>query len=322
MVNNPIRIISTEQIRQAAVTPATCIEWVEESFRMKYDAQLPAKVSVHPQSEDFFTSMPALLPERFGRFGIKIVSRIDSDVPALKSDIMLYDSHNGHLLAIFDGGWITAMRTGAVAALAVRTLKRSDADTYSIMGLGNTARATALCLLADHPEKPVRFRLLRYKDQAEQFIERFSDYANASFEIIDSIDEFIGGAQVVISCVTAAFGKIFCPDDCLFQEGVLVVPVHTRGFQNCDLFFDKVYGDDTGHVCDFKYFKQFRQFDEFSRVLLGNNPGRENDRERILSYNIGLGLHDVLFASKLYDMMDDDRVGVFTRQTEDQKYWV
>ncbi|MBQ4023535.1 MAG: ornithine cyclodeaminase [Prevotella sp.] len=322
MVNNPIRIISTEQIRQAAVTPATCIEWVEESFRMKYDAQLPAKVSVHPQSEDFFTSMPALLPERFGRFGIKIVSRIDSDVPALKSDIMLYDSHNGHLLAIFDGGWITAMRTGAVAALAVRTLKRSDADTYSIMGLGNTARATALCLLADHPEKPVRFRLLRYKDQAELFIERFSDYANASFEIIDSIDEFIGGAQVVISCVTAAFGKIFCPDDSLFQEGVLVVPVHTRGFQNCDLFFDKVYGDDTGHVCDFKYFKQFRQFDEFSRVLLGDNPGRENDRERILSYNIGLGLHDVLFASKLYDMMDDDRVGVFTRQTEDQKYWV
>lgn len=322
MVNNPIRIISTEQIRQAAVTPATCIEWVEESFRMKYDAQLPAKVSVHPQSEDFFTSMPALLPERFGRFGIKIVSRIDSDVPALKSDIMLYDSHNGHLLAIFDGGWITAMRTGAVAALAVRTLKRSDADTYSIMGLGNTARATALCLLADHPEKSVRFRLLRYKDQAELFIERFSDYANASFEIIDSIDEFIGGAQVVISCVTAAFGKIFCPDDSLFQEGVLVVPVHTRGFQNCDLFFDKVYGDDTGHVCDFKYFKQFRQFDEFSRVLLGDNPGRENDRERILSYNIGLGLHDVLFASKLYDMMDDDRVGVFTRQTEDQKYWV
>ena len=322
MVNNPIRIISTEQIRQAAVTPATCIEWVEESFRMKYDAQLPAKVSVHPQSEDFFTSMPALLPDRFGRFGIKIVSRIDSDVPALKSDIMLYDSHNGHLLAIFDGGWITAMRTGAVAALAVRTLKRSDADTYSIMGLGNTARATALCLLADHPEKSVRFRLLRYKDQAELFIERFSDYANASFEIIDSIDEFIGGAQVVISCVTAAFGKIFCPDDSLFQEGVLVVPVHTRGFQNCDLFFDKVYGDDTGHVCDFKYFKQFRQFDEFSRVLLGDNPGRENDRERILSYNIGLGLHDVLFASKLYDMMDDDRVGVFTRQTEDQKYWV
>ena len=176
--------------------------------------------------------------------------------------------------------------------------------------------------MADHPEKPVRFRLLRYKDQAELFIERFSDYANASFEIIDSIDEFIGGAQVVISCVTAAFGKIFCPDDSLFQEGVLVVPVHTRGFQNCDLFFDKVYGDDTGHVCDFKYFKQFRQFDEFSRVLLGDNPGRENDRERILSYNIGLGLHDVLFASKLYDMMDDDRVGVFTRQTEDQKYWV
>ena len=322
MVNNPIRIISTEQIRQAAVTPATCIEWVEESFRMKYDAQLPAKVSVHPQSEDFFTSMPALLPERFGRFGIKIVSRIDSDVPALKSDIMLYDSHNGHLLAIFDGGWITAMRTGAVAALAVRTLKRSDADTYSIMGLGNTARATALCLLADHPEKSVRFRLLRYKDQAELFIERFSDYANASFEIIDSIDEFIGGAQVVISCVTAAFGKIFCPDDSLFQEGVLVVPVHTRGFQNCDTTFDRVFGDDTGHVRNFKFFPQYHDYNEIGEVLAGRDPGRKSENQRIIDYNYGLGLHDTLFASKIYEMTLDKSLPEVPIVKETDKFWV
>lgn len=322
MVSNTVRIISTQQIEQAAITPATCIRWVEESFRMKYESQLPAKVSVHPQSEDFFTSMPALLPERFGRFGIKIVSRIDSDIPALKSDILLYDSHNGHLLAVIDGDWITAMRTGAVAALAIKTLKRRGADTYSMMGLGNTARATALCLLADHPGEQVNFRLLRYKDQAEQFIERFSDYANAKFEIIDTIEEFVGGAQVIVSCVTAAFGKIFCPDDSLFQEGVLVVPVHTRGFQNCDLFFDKVYGDDTGHVCNFKYFDRFQQFDEFSHVLLGDNPGRENDRERILSYNIGLGLHDVLFASKLYDLLPADGGDTFTQQRESEKFWV
>ena len=29
----------------------------------------------------------------------------------------------------------------------------------------------------------------------------------------------------------------------------------------------------------------------------------ENDKERILSYNIGLGLHDVFFASNIYDMI-------------------
>ena len=29
-----------------------------------------------------------------------------------------------------------------------------------------------------------------------------------------------------------------------------VIPVHTRGFQNCDLFFDKVFADDTDHVKD------------------------------------------------------------------------
>lgn len=39
------------------------------------------------------------------------------------------------------------MRTGAVATLAIQTLKATDATTYSFIGLGNTARATMLCLL-------------------------------------------------------------------------------------------------------------------------------------------------------------------------------
>ena len=54
---------------------------------------------------------------------------------------------------------------------------------------------------------------------------------------------------------------------------------------------------------DIRYFSEFRQFDEFSRVLLHQNPGRENDCERILSYNIGLGLHDAFFAAKIYGLI-------------------
>ena len=83
------------------------------------------------------------------------------------------------------------------------------------------------------------------------------------------------------------------------------MPVHTRGFQNCDTIFDKVFGDDTDHVRDFRYFSQFRKFGEISDVLSGELPGRENDQERILSYNIGLGLHDVYFASKIEQLLNE-----------------
>ena len=138
-------------------------------------------------------------------------------------------------------------------------------------------------------------------------------------DICTDTECLISDSDVVVSCITAA-DHIIAPDKC-FKEGVLVVPVHTRGFQNCDLFFDKVFADDTGHVRDFKYFKQFKQFDEFSRVLLGENPGRENDQERILAYNIGISLHDIYFASQIYDTIVQS-VTNLSLESEVQKFWV
>ena len=100
-----------------------------------------------------------------------------------------------------------------------------------------------------------------------------------------------------------------------------MVPVHTRGFQNCDLFFDKVFADDTGHVKEFKYFDKFRHYDEFSHVLLGENPGRENDQERILAYNIGISLHDIYFASQIYDAIGPSAKELIL-ENETKKFWV
>ena len=103
---------------------------------------------------------------------------------------------------------------------------------------------------------------------------------------------------------------------------MLLVPVHTRGFQNCDLFFDKIYGDDTGHVRGFKYFDRFKEFHEIGEVLSGRCPGRTSDKERIISYNIGIGLHDVLFASKIYDLADKTHLQSVSIDREDKKFWI
>lgn len=89
----------------------------------------------------------------------------------------------------------------------------------------------------------------------------------------------------------------------MFKQGVLVIPVHTRGFQNCDLFFDKVFGDDEGHIKDFKFFSRFKYFGELGDVISGNNKGRINDQERIISYNIGLGIHDAFFGYHIYNLI-------------------
>ena len=316
-----VSVIQQSQIDALQLNPATCVEWVKEAFLMKDDIQMPAKLSVHPQGEDFITSMPCLLPESQGRkyFGIKMVSRIDGQLPTLQSNIFLYDAKSGHLLAVVDGDWITAMRTGAVAALAAKTLQRRGNNTYSMMGLGNIGHAVGLCLAADNRDRQITFRLLRYKDQAERFVEKLKDFDNVNFEIVNDKRVFAAEADVLISAVTVATELLF-PDDGLFRKGVTVIPVHVRGFQNCDLFFDKVFSDDTGQVSGFKYFKQFHQYDEFHHVLQGKNPGRTNDEERILSYNYGIALHDIFFASRIYERIKTG--DGFNLEKQDQKLWL
>ena len=254
-------------------------------------------------------------------FGIKEVHRIEGAVPSLGSDMMLYNAKNGELLALVDCDWITTMRTGAVAAVSAKALRKEEANTYGIVGLGNTGRATLLCVLEAEPEKHFKVKLLRYKDQAELFIERFKDYKNVVFEILDDINELARTADVFISCITSANG-LLVEDEKTFQPGVTVIPVHMRGLQNCDTTFDRVFGDDTDHVKGFKYFPQYKDYNEIGEVLAGRDPGRKSQEQRIIDYNYGLALHDVVFASKIYELVAAKDVPSIEIIKETEKFWV
>lgn len=213
------------------------------------------------------------------------------------------------------------MRTGAVAAVSAKALRKSSANIYGFVGLGNTARATMLCVLALEPEKQFNVKLLRYKNQAELFIERFKNYQNIDFEIVDDINLLASTSDVFISCITDAKGLLVA-DEKIFRPGVTVIPVHMRGLQNCDTVFDRVFGDDTEHVKGFKYFKQYKNYNEIGEVLCGNDKGRTDDNQRIIDYNYGLGLHDVLFASKIYEMIDDQNIYEISINKESEKFWI
>lgn len=293
-----MRYITSEDIEILNITPAESVEWVREAFLIKDRCQLPPKISLHPRGNDFFNTMPCMLPEEYHTFGCKVVSRVKGNHPALKSEMMVFDTLTGGMTALVNSDWITARRTGAVAALAINTLRSSNAMIYSFIGLGAMGYATLDCFFATNKDKQLIIRLKRYKNQAEKVIEHYAELKNVRFEIVDTMEELINGADVVVSCITDADGLLM-EDLSLFKPGVLIVPVHTRGFQNCDTVFDKIFADDEGHVKGFKYFNQFRNFGELSDVLKGKIPGRESDSERILSYNIGLGLHDIFFAQRI-----------------------
>lgn len=313
-----MKIIDFEVISKMNISPVDCYHWVSEMIEKKGEAILPPKISMKPFDGVFCNVMPSIVGNAGG---IKVVTRYPDRVPALESFLSLYDVETGEVLALMDATWITAMRTGAVAAHTIVHLAKSDFSTIGLVGLGNTTRAMLLVLAEVLKDKKLTINLLKYKGQELDFADRFSQYENLSFQMVDTPEELVTGSDVVVSGVTYA-PKDFCRDEC-YKKGVLVVPIHTLGFTNCDLFFDKVFADDYGHVCHFRYFDRFKRFAEMTDVVTGKAPGRESDDERILAYNIGISVHDVYFANRIFSMLPQDiDLPDVQLHTPKEKFWI
>ncbi len=321
-----MKIINFEDIRALNIPPTQCYEWASKMIAHKKEAKLPPKIHMSMPGNVFCNVMPSILPFSDMTYGgVKIVTRYPERIPALDSKILLFDAKSGEFLALMDGNWITAMRTGAVATHSILLLAKKNFQTIGMIGLGNVARASLLVLASVLHDRPLTVKLLRYKNQAELFMERFQSFTNLSFSIVNTPEECIRDSEVVISCATYFAQDI--AQDGWFDEGVLVVPVHTRGFTNCDLFFDRVFADDTSHVSDFKNFSKFRYFAEVCDVINGSSVGRKNDQERILAYNIGISIHDINFAAHIFKLFQN--TSTLYSQLKDaemhdptEKFWV
>ncbi|RIX45865.1 ornithine cyclodeaminase [Paenibacillus nanensis] len=318
-----MKILSHTDIMSLNINPIECYQWVENMLRNKERTILPPKISIKPSEDVFYNVMPSLITDsEVG--GLKVVTRYPNRMPTLDSQIMLFDYSNGELKALLDGNFITTMRTGAVAAHSVKLFAKKKFSKVGLIGLGNQTRATIRVLLSLYPNKRMTLRLMKYKNQHELFVDYIRSLPNAmniDFEFCDTYESTVRGSEVIISSVTY-FAHDVCGDAC-FEEGCLVIPIHTRGFMNCDLFFDKVFADDTEHVNGFKYFNQFKRYAEVTDVVNRKVSGRENEKERIIVYNIGLSIHDVNFAEKIYRIAENRDVGLNVEfQPPSNKFWI
>lgn len=313
-----MKIITHQDILNLNITPGEAYDWSEFVIKNKNTAILPPKISIKPDTmEGVFCNV---MPCYFGDFGgVKMVTRYPDRAPSLDSQLMLLDTKTGVTKALIDANFITALRTGAVCVHSLLQFAVKDFSTIGMMGLGNVARATAIILFDKVKDRKLTVKLLKFNDEHQLFADRFNDCENVEFQFCDTAEEVVDGSDVVISAVTYA-GQNLCEDK-YFKPGVVVIPVHTLGFTNCDLFFDKVFADDYGHVKHFKYFDKFKSFAEVSDVVNGIKPGRENDEERILVYNIGIALHDIYYAGQIYGKMENSATEVeFLPPTE--RFWL
>ena len=297
-----MRIIDGYEIGKINIPPALALETVDKTLRAKYEDVLPPKISMPLPGHKFINVMPAIVPS-LNAAGVKIVSRYPERSPSLRSQILLYDLRTGEPKALMDADLITSLRTAAVAVHSVRLLAKSGWSSVALIGLGDIGAHIADMLSAT-ADRDLELRLYDHKNRAADFAAKHCS-GKVSRKIFGDYEEMVSDADVVISAV--GYTEEDLAPASAYKKGVLVVPVHTRGFMDCDLHFDKVVCDDRAHISKFRYYREFEnRLSETSEILLGMAPGRENDEQRILSYSIGIALHDVVFAEMIFGMTEKE----------------
>lgn len=277
-------------------------DWIEQALNNKEDFIMPTKTRMSQEDGNYYAVMPCML-ENQNLAMVKMIGRHTlkngENRSTMMSDILLYEADTGILKALMDGEYITTLRTGAAAAHAAIMYGKKDFQTIGLIGLGNIMTVCMKIFLDKVQDRNLIIKLYKYHEHEIRFIDEFSHYTNVQFVLCDSYEETIKDSDIIISAVTRVTEN-FCEDE-FYKEGCTVIPIMTLGFQNCDLFFDKVFTDEINQIKGFKYFDYFKNVENTTDVLKGRCSGRINEKERILVYYYGLAIHDLYFASKIYE---------------------
>lgn len=202
-------VLSRADLRRL-VTMREAVELMKVAFVELAEgrANSPLRGALHVDDQSAFLSMPASVPSA-GALGIKIVSFFGGNaarsLPTIHALVYMVDAVTGEPLAIMEGGYVTALRTGAVSGAATDLLARGDAATLAVIGCGvqGVTQAAAVCAV-----RPIT-RIIGVDprpEAREAFVAAFrSDWPDyrAVVETSGNADEAVGQADVVCTATTA-----------------------------------------------------------------------------------------------------------------------
>ncbi|WP_417689703.1 ornithine cyclodeaminase family protein [Roseibium sp.] len=153
-------LLSKDDTRKA-LPFAELIEALEGIF--KTGCEMPVRhhhdMAVPGEADATMLLMPAWVPGKYA--GVKIVNVVPGNatrgLPAVAAEYLLSNAGTGEMLALIDGGELTARRTAAASALAARYLARSDASHLVIAGSGRVAYNLVGAHMAVRPITRVTF---------------------------------------------------------------------------------------------------------------------------------------------------------------------
>ncbi len=150
-----MRVLSGADVRNAVAMPAA-IDAVEQAFARLSAGQAEVPLRAHiatPEKQGISFFMPARIADE--ALGLKVVSVFPQNIgrgePTIYALVTLLDPATGRPLAVLDGTYLTALRTGAASGVATRHMARRDARTLAIFGVGAQALTQIQTVCAVRP---------------------------------------------------------------------------------------------------------------------------------------------------------------------------
>jgi ornithine cyclodeaminase/alanine dehydrogenase-like protein (mu-crystallin family) len=307
-----ILYLSRADVEAAAVTMPQIIERLETAFKERGAgrAEMPPKPGIHPGpsgSDSFIHAMPASIPA-LRAAGMKWVSGFPGNpargLPYISGLLILNDPETGLPVAVMDATWITAMRTGAATAVAVKLLARREAATLAILGCGVQGRTNLEAVAAVAP-KLLEVRAYDIDPEAAARYVKQMQVAFPGLRLVASTTPraAVEGAEIVVTAgpIKAAPQPTLAAD--WFAEGALGVPLDYDSYWMAEALrrADRFYTDDTAQLLHTRaggvYFQTVPEiYADLGELLAGRKEGRRNERERLICMNLGIALEDMATA--------------------------
>jgi alanine dehydrogenase len=304
------------------------LEAVESGFREMGlgKVEMPARVYLH-FDKGVLIAMPAYMPG-LGAAGTKLVTvhpgnKQAYSLPAVIARIVLNSPENGLPLAIMDGTYVTALRTGAAGATGIKYLSREGSKEVGLCGLGVQGRSQLMGLMEVRPgvEKVKVYDIVpEAKDAFAQ--EMREKYPEVEFVPVGSPKEAAEGSDIVITCtpspeafIDGAWLKRGCHVSAIGADTGAKRELMTSVIQRCDKlvvdFIPQAFV--TG---DFRIPKEEgviteeNVYAELGQIVADKKEGRTSPDEITLFKATGLAIQDVGTAHKVYQLAKEKGIGI------------
>lgn len=316
-----IRILSAADV-QAAVDMPTAIDAMRGAFAALADGSATVPLRLVLETEHgVILFMPAHLSGS-GSTGAKVVSvnpgNADVGLPVIHAVVLALDPVTGRLLALMDGTWLTALRTGAIGGLAADLLSRQDASTVALFGAGVQARTQLQAVRCVRSVTDVRI-VDPSGTSADVFV---SELEGVSARRVRDPDEAIAGADIIITA-TSSSTPVF--DGSKVEPGTHVTgvgsftpemrEVDTALIQRARVIVDQreavlaEAGDIVGPIADGSLDESVLAA-EIGRVVLGLESGRTSPEEITFFKSVGNAVQDISVAALVLEVAERDDLGV------------